>query len=207
MADCRNSFAFPVTLRPMQRVAVYLSTENMQPATGQLLAMALNSLAGFRRPDCVLTIMKEKPQVQNQQTRPQRGTEDGFTLIELLVVLGIIAMLAALVAPQVIRYLSDARVESARVQLKNVESALELYYLDAGQYPTSEQGLEALVAAPAGVEAWHGPYIKLKKGIVDPWGHVFGYKQPGEHGTLDVFTLGRDKAIGGEGEDKDIVNW
>jgi general secretion pathway protein G len=134
-------------------------------------------------------------------------TEDGFTLVELLVVLGIIALLAAVVAPQVIRYVSDARTATARVQLKNIESALELYYLDAGQYPTTEQGLDALVSAPSGVEGWQGPYIKLKKGIVDPWGQTFGYKQPGEHGTLDVFTLGRDKAAGGEGEAEDIVNW
>ena len=137
----------------------------------------------------------------------QENRQAGFTLVELLVVLGIIALLAAVVAPQVIRYVGDARVETARVQLKNIESALELYYLDAGQYPTTEQGLNALVSAPAGVEAWHGPYIKLKKGIVDPWGQTFGYKQPGEHGALDVFSLGRDKAAGGEGEAKDIVNW
>ena len=138
---------------------------------------------------------------------PHNNAQSGFTLVELLVVLGIIALLAAVVAPQVIRYVSDARVETAKVQLKNIESALELYYLDVGQYPPTEQGLDALVSAPAGVEAWHGPYIKLKKGIVDPWGQAFNYKQPGEHGALDVFTLGRDKAVGGEGEDRDIVNW
>ena len=137
----------------------------------------------------------------------QNSAEEGFTLVELLVVLGIIALLAAVVAPQVIRYVSDARVETARVQLKNIESALELYYLDAGQYPTTEQSLEALVTAPAGVETWRGPYIKLAKGIVDPWGQKFGYKQPGEHGAMDVFSLGRDKAAGGEGEDRDILNW
>ncbi len=137
----------------------------------------------------------------------QNSAEEGFTLVELLVVLGIIALLAAVVAPQVIRYVSDARVETARVQLKNIESALELYYLDAGQYPTTEQGLEALVSAPAGLETWRGPYIKLKKGIVDPWGQTFSYEQPGEHGALDLFTLGRDKAVGGEGEDRDILNW
>jgi general secretion pathway protein G len=133
--------------------------------------------------------------------------ESGFTLVELLVVLGIIALLAAVVAPQVIRYVSDARVETAKVQLKNIESALELYYLDAGQYPTTEQGLDALVNAPAGVETWRGPYIQLAKGIVDPWGQKFGYKQPGEHGALDVFSWGRDKTAGGEGEDRDILNW
>jgi general secretion pathway protein G len=137
----------------------------------------------------------------------QKNTEEGFTLVELLVVLGIIALLAAVVAPQVIRYVSDARIETAGVQLKNIESALELYYLDAGQYPTTEQGLEALVTAPAGVETWRGPYIKLAKGVTDPWGQKFGYKQPGEHGAMDVFTLGRDKAAGGEGEDRDVVNW
>ena len=137
----------------------------------------------------------------------QNSAEEGFTLVELLVVLGIIALLAAVVAPQVIRYVSDARVETARVQLKNIESALELYYLDAGQYPTTEQGLEALVTAPAGVETWRGPYIKLAKGINDPWGQKFGYKQPGDHGAMDVFSLGRDTAVGGEGEDRDIVNW
>jgi general secretion pathway protein G len=137
----------------------------------------------------------------------RNNREDGFTLVELLVVLGIIALLAAVVAPQVIRYVSDARVETAKVQLKNIESALELYYLDAKQYPTTEQGLDALVSAPAGVEDWQGPYIKLKKGIVDPWGQTFSYKQPGEHGALDLFTLGRDKAAGGEGENKDIVSW
>jgi general secretion pathway protein G len=139
--------------------------------------------------------------------KKQVNGDDGFTLVELLVVLGIIALLAAVVAPQVIRYVRDARVETAKVQLKNIESALELYYLDAGQYPATEQGLEALVTAPAGVETWRGPYIKLAKGIVDPWGQKFSYKQPGEHGALDLFTLGRDKAAGGEGEDRDIMNW
>jgi general secretion pathway protein G len=143
---------------------------------------------------------------QHNDQRSYEG-QAGFTLVELLVVLGIIALLAAVVAPQVIRYVGDARIETARVQVKNIESALELYYLDVGQYPATEQGLAALVTAPAGVEAWHGPYIKLKKGIVDPWGQTFAYKQPGEHGNIDVFTLGRDKAVGGEGEDKDIVNW
>jgi general secretion pathway protein G len=139
--------------------------------------------------------------------KKQVNGKDGFTLVELLVVLGIIALLAAVVAPQVIRYVSDARVETAKVQLKNIESALELYYLDAGQYPTTEQGLDALVSAPAGIATWRGPYIKLKKGIVDPWGQTFSYKQPGEHGALDLFTLGRDKAAGGDGEDRDILNW
>jgi len=137
----------------------------------------------------------------------QRRHEEGLTLVELLVVLGIIALLAALVAPQVIRYLGDARSSTARVQIKNVESALELYYLDTGTYPTKEQGLQALVEAPAGLKSWNGPYLKKDAGITDPWGQTFQYKSPGDHGPYDLYSYGRDKAQGGEGEDADIVSW
>jgi general secretion pathway protein G len=133
--------------------------------------------------------------------------EDGFTLVELLVVLGIIAMLAALVAPQVIRYLGQARSDTASAQLKNVESALELYYLDNGQYPSKEEGLAALVAAPASAKAWRGPYLKRKDGLTDPWGKTFAYNFPGEKGQYDVFSLGRDGQPGGDGEDKDLTSW
>jgi general secretion pathway protein G len=133
--------------------------------------------------------------------------EDGFTLIELLVVLGIIALLAALVAPQVIRYLGTARTDTARAQLKNLESAVELYYLDTGTYPSSENGLQALVAAPTGLASWKGPYLKKKEALFDPWGKPYQYRAPGQHGNVDLFTLGRDGREGGDGEDKDIANW
>ena len=93
------------------------------------------------------------------------AAEEGFTLVELLVVLGIITMLAALVAPQVIRYLSDARSDTANVQLKNIESALELYYLDTATYPTNELGLAALVETPSNVKGWLGPYLKRETGL------------------------------------------
>jgi general secretion pathway protein G len=136
-----------------------------------------------------------------------QNSEDGFTLVELLVVLGIIAMLAALVAPQVIRYLGQARSDTASAQLKNVESALELYYLDNGQYPSKEDGLAALVVAPASAKAWRGPYLKRKDGLTDPWGKAFTYNFPGEKGQYDVFSLGRDGQPGGEGEDKDLTSW
>ena len=133
--------------------------------------------------------------------------EEGFTLVELLVVLGIIALLAAMVAPQVIRYMGDARSETAGVQLKNIESALELYSLDNGGYPSTEQGLAALVTAPANVKTWQGPYIKRLEGLKDPWGIPYIFKSPGEHGAYDLSTLGRDKIVGGDGEGKDIMNW
>ena len=135
------------------------------------------------------------------------GNQEGFTLVEMLVVLGIIVLLAAMVAPQVIRYLGSARSQTASVQIKNLESALELYYLDTGKYPSEGEGLKALVAAPEGLEAWHGPYIKNDAGINDPWGRAYVYKQPGEHGNFDLSSLGRDGVAGGDGEDKDLQNW
>ena len=147
------------------------------------------------------------PVATRRKLQHQHRREEGLTLVELLVVLGIIALLAALVAPQVIRYLGDARSSTARVQIKNVESALELYYLDTGTYPTKEQGLQALVEAPAGLKTWNGPYLKKDAGITDPWGQMFQYKSPGDHGAYDLYSYGRDKAQGGEGEDTDIVSW
>jgi general secretion pathway protein G len=112
-----------------------------------------------------------------------------------------------LVAPQVIRYLSDARSETAAVQLKNIESALELYYLDTGQYPSNEAGPRSLVERPPVAPDWRGPYLKKDSGLLDPWGKEFVYRLPGEHGSYDLYSLGRDGALGGEGEDKDIMNW
>ena len=135
------------------------------------------------------------------------GRDAGFTLVELLVVLGIIALLMTLVAPQVIRYLSDARSETAAMQLKNIESAIELYYLDTGQYPSNEAGPRSLVEQPSGMAEWRGPYLKKDSGLLDPWGREFVYRSPGEHGTYDLYSLGRDGALGGDGENKDVVNW
>jgi general secretion pathway protein G len=142
-----------------------------------------------------------------KQNSSHETDEDGFTLVELLVVLGIIALLAALLAPQVIGYLSGARSEAAAAQLKNIESAVELYYLDNGSYPPTDVGLDALIKAPPGLASWKGPYFKRANGLVDPWGKPFSFANPGIHGPYDIFSLGRDGREGGEGEDKDIVNW
>jgi general secretion pathway protein G len=141
-----------------------------------------------------------------REKQPGRSDE-GYTLLELLVVLGIIAALSAIVAPRVIGYLGQAKSDAARAQLANVQSALELYYLDTGTYPTSEQGIDALMKTPANVASWRGPYLKKESGLVDPWGKKFVYAQPGEHGQFDLSSLGRDGKTGGDGEDSDVVSW
>jgi general secretion pathway protein G len=130
----------------------------------------------------------------------------GFTLIELLIVLGILALLAALTAPQVLRYLGKARTETAKIQINAISSALELYALDNGTYPPPQVGLRALVQQPDGATRWNGPYLKKAEGLIDPWGRPYRYRVPGRAGPFDVFTLGRENADGGTGEDADVSN-
>lgn len=135
------------------------------------------------------------------------GDESGFTLIELLVVLAILGMIAAFVAPQVLNYLGRAKSDAAHIQIENLTGGLDLYRLDVGHYPTQNEGLDALVARPSGLPSWNGAYIKQKAVPLDPWGHPYVYKSPGEHGDYDLYSLGADDAPGGTGEDKDVTNW
>jgi general secretion pathway protein G len=125
----------------------------------------------------------------------------------LLVVLAILGLLIGLVAPPVIRYLGRAKTDVAKVDIHNLESALDLYRLDLGRYPTQAEGLPALVEKPAGLEHWQGPYLKQKTVPADPWGHPYHYRIPGEHGEFDLYSLGADDASGGTGENQDITNW
>ncbi len=132
----------------------------------------------------------------------------GFTLIELLVVLVILGMLAGLVGPQVMKYLSSSKTKTARLQIEELGAALDLYRLELGRYPSAEEGLGALVQAPPGREAqWNGPYLKKKVVPKDPWGSDYHYRSPGEQSIYDLFSLGADNAAGGEGEDSDILGW
>lgn len=130
----------------------------------------------------------------------------GFTLIELLIVLGILALLASFAAPQVLRYLGKARTEAAKIQINAISSAIELYALDNGGYPPQQVGLGALIQAPQGAARWSGPYLKKAEGLIDPWGRPYQYRVPGRGGAFDIFTLGRDNAPGGSGEDSDATN-
>lgn len=132
-----------------------------------------------------------------------KSGQDGFSLVELLVVLAIIGMIASLVTPQVLSYLGRAKGETARIQVKNIAQAVELYYLDLGGYPTTEQGLAALVQ-PTGPQ-WRGPYVRDARGLTDPWGRPYLYRAPGGHGPYEIYSLGSDGQVGGTGEAADIV--
>lgn len=130
----------------------------------------------------------------------------GFTLIELLVVLAILGLLAGLVGPRVLSQLGGAKTKTAAVQIRDLEQAAELFKLDVGRFPTSQEGLEALVAAPPAATGWNGPY--LRKGLPDdPWGNPYHYESPGRNGDVDIYSLGADNSPGGEGENADIGNW
>lgn len=137
----------------------------------------------------------------------QKAPQSGFTLLELLVVLAILGLLAAIVGPQVIKYLGSSKTQTASVQVKNVGAALELFRLDAGRYPTPQEGLDALVKPPASVPVWNGPYLPQASALIDPWANRYLFKSPGEHGEIDVYSLGSDNAAGGSGEAKDVGNW
>ncbi|TQV64852.1 MAG: type II secretion system protein GspG [Halothiobacillaceae bacterium] len=135
--------------------------------------------------------------------RPGRG----FTLIELLVVLVILGLLAGLVGPQVLKYVGRSKSDTAKLQIEQLGASLDLFLLDAGRYPTGDEGLSALVSAPNGARNWSGPY--LKKGFIpkDPWGNDYQYRAPGQHAPYDLQSLGADGRSGGSGENADIVSW
>lgn len=131
----------------------------------------------------------------------------GFTLIELLVVLAILALLAGIVGPQVMKSLGDSKTKTARLQIEDFGAALDLYRLDVGRYPDTNEGLEALVKKGANSSKWNGPYLKKREIVNDPWGYPYAYRAPGEKGPYDLYSLGADNAEGGEGQDQDINSW
>ena len=133
--------------------------------------------------------------------------ERGFTLIELLVVLVILGLLSAFVAPQVLNYLGRAKTDAAQAQIQNISSILDLYRLDTGSYPSEDEGLRALIEPPPEAGTWNGPYVKREDALVDPWGELYVYRFPGEHGDFDLYTLGADRTEGGEGENQDVTSW
>jgi len=135
-----------------------------------------------------------------------RQRHRGFTLLELLVVMVIIGLLAAYVGPKYFSQVGKSEVKTTRAQIVGFEKALEQYRMEVGNLPTTEQGLAALVSRPNGVARWDGPYLG-KTVPLDPWGHAYVYKSPGDHGEFDILSYGRDGRPGGDGLDADITNW
>lgn len=142
---------------------------------------------------------------QSVKKHRRLASQAGFTLIELLVVLVILGLLAGLVGPRILAQLGGAKSKTAKVQIENFATALDLYRLDTGNYPTTDQGLEALVRAPGGVEGWNGPYLSKAEVPLDPWKNEFHYSQPADNAPFDLYSLGADNQEGGDGENADIT--
>ncbi|PID48783.1 MAG: type II secretion system protein GspG [Proteobacteria bacterium] len=142
--------------------------------------------------------------------KPQADTtakQCGFSLIELMIVLVILGLIAGIVGPKAMSYLGKGKSQSAKVQVENISAALDMYRLEVGNYPTTSEGLKALVSAPGGARNWNGPY--LKKGVpLDPWNNEYQYKRPGSNGQpYDLVSFGADGSAGGDGEEADISLW
>jgi general secretion pathway protein G len=136
--------------------------------------------------------------------RSRAHAERGFTLVEMLVVITIIGLIMSLVGPRVLNYLSESKVKAARIQIQSFSSALDLFYLDAGRYPSSSEGLTALVKPAAGLTAWNGPYLKGGAVPADPWGKPYVYRSPGERSAYEIVSYGADGQEGGTGTAADI---
>jgi general secretion pathway protein G len=141
--------------------------------------------------------------LRRRLSQARRAAQAGFTLIEMLVVITIIGLIMALVAPRVLNYLAESKVKAAKIQIASLGSALDLYYLDVGHYPTSSEGLTALVQRPGNMTTWNGPYLKGDIVPEDPWGHPYNYRAPGEHGPYDITSYGADGTETGS----DITSW
>lgn len=133
--------------------------------------------------------------------------EEGYTLTELLVVLAILAFLAAIATPAVLKYLDSAKFSTAKTEIANISAGLDLFKYDVGRYPTTQEGLEALMKAPQGVEDWNGPYLKKNATLNDPWKHPYKYRSPGEHGDYDLYSYGPDGDKAGSDSKPAVANW
>jgi len=149
-----------------------------------------------------------RPHAMAARRRPSvRRGERGFTLVEILVVITIIGLIMGLVGPRVLNYLTESKAKAAKIQIESFSSALDLYFLDNGRYPSSSEGLGALVQRPGSTMTWNGPYLKGAIVPNDPWGNPYVYRAPGQHGTYDIMSYGSDGQEGGTGAASDIASW
>jgi general secretion pathway protein G len=130
--------------------------------------------------------------------------EEGYTLMELLVVIAILGLLMVVVTPQIMRQFSKAKYDTAALQVETLVSALEIYYIDIGDYPSAENGLRALVSNLSTSERWNGPYVRKRKSLIDPWGEPFIYKGAKGGALYEILSYGADKVEGGAGDDRDV---
>lgn len=144
---------------------------------------------------------------RDSPVRHREHRQRGFTLLELLVVLVILGLLASLVGPQVLKHLGTSKTKTAALQIEELSAALDLYRLEVGRYPTTNEGLDALIEKPSSAPNWNGPYLKKKVVRKDPWGFDYVYNYPGQHGEFDLYSLGADNKDGGDGENQDVNSW
>jgi general secretion pathway protein G len=144
------------------------------------------------------------PRERRQARQRKRHGEQGFTLVEMLVVITIIGLIMGLIGPRVLNYLGESKVKAAKIQLQSFSSALDLFNLDAGRYPSSAEGLAALVRRAPGVGAWNGPYLRGGDVPNDPWNHPYVYRAPGQRGAYDIVSFGSDGREGGSGTAADL---
>ena len=130
--------------------------------------------------------------IRRADRTPGRAGEAGFTLVEMLVVIAIIGLVVGLVGPRVLNYLAEAKVKAAKIQIESFSAALDLYYLDNGAYPAAGEGLGALVQRPTSASGWNGPYVRSGSIPLDPWGHPYLYKVPGDHAAYEIDSFGAD---------------
>lgn len=142
-----------------------------------------------------------------RSVRSTMSSEAGFTLVEMLVVITIIGLIMGLVGPRVLGYLSDSKAKTARIQIQGFASALDLFYLDNGRYPTAAEGLRVLGQKPEGATAWHGPYLSGNDVPPDPWGRPYVYRFPGQHGVYDIVSLGPNGRDGDSAAGENVTSW
>ena len=142
-----------------------------------------------------------------RRSSARRTAQSGFTLVEMLVVISIIGLIMALVGPRVLNYLSESKTKTAKIQIQSFASSLDLFFLDVGRFPSSAEGLGALVQRPGSFSSWNGPYLKGTAVPADPWGHPYVYRAPGQHGAYDIISYGADGQEGGTGAAGDVTSW
>ena len=162
--------------------------------------------------------LPQTPQVRMNSSRRQPGiagpdscsrhsSTRGMTLIEILVVLVLIGIVMGIVGGNFIQRGEKAKRDAAKIEIGQIGQTLDLFKLEVGRYPTSQEGLQALITAPAGVSNWNGPYWKRPTVPKDPWGNDYVYTFPGQHGAYDILSYGADGKEGGDGADKDVASW